>query len=153
MPSTDAVPPDGGMSPRRILRNVLFPAPFAPTNPIMPDSTSSVKESSARTEGKRFVNEKVESSKGREERGARGRREGFEETEWTEADVEDGSGKRRWKTEVEEGSGKRKWRRKWKTEVDEGGFETIPPSIPPSTSVLISVPRPRLAGTGSLRYD
>ena len=44
-----ACPSVGGSSPRRILRSVLLPAPFAPTSPMIPGSRSSVSPSSATT--------------------------------------------------------------------------------------------------------
>ena len=48
-PITEAEPLVGSSRPSRILRSVLLPAPLAPTRPMIPGSTSSVRESSAVT--------------------------------------------------------------------------------------------------------
>ena len=58
-PSSVAEPLDGSTSPSKILTSVLLPAPFAPTNPVIPDSIDTVSASSAMTLSYRRVSDAV----------------------------------------------------------------------------------------------
>jgi hypothetical protein len=61
MSKTVASPDVASISPRRILRSVLLPAPFDPTSPTMPRSMSTVRPSSAVTPpGYCFVSDRRE---------------------------------------------------------------------------------------------